>query len=113
MGRVRAHLSPLRGFASGGFGVPPLSGDDLVVLDVYVAQVGWTDLPLLQPKQFECPGVRVLIQALQGTAIHLVQSEDDESDTSEMEATDSSLPQDRSELDPRNLTQDSPEREEG
>ena len=92
VGRVRAHLSPPKGFASGGFWVLPLSAGNLAVLDGYVAQVGWTDLPLLQPKQAECPGVKVLIQALQGTVIHLVQSEDDESDTSEMEATDSSLP---------------------
>ncbi len=113
MGRVRTHLSPTRGFASGGFGVPPLSAGDLAVLEGYVTQVGWTDLPLLQPKQVECPGVRGLVQALQGTIIHLVQSEDDESDTSEMEATDSSLLQDRSEFDPLHLTQGGPEREEG
>ncbi len=75
--------------------------------------MGWEDLPLLQPKQVECPGVRVLIQALKGTVIHLVQSEDDESDTRDMEASDSSLPQDRSELNPLNLTQGGPEREEG
>ena len=57
--------------------------------------------------------MRVFIQALKGTVIHLVQSEYDESDTSDMEASDSSLPQDRSELDPLNLTQGGPEREEG
>ncbi len=113
VGRVRTHLSPTRGFASGGFGVPPLSGDDLVALEGYVDRVGWTDLPLIQPKQVECSGVRGLIQALQGTVIHLVQSEDDESETSDMEASDSSLPQDRSELDPLNLTRGGPEREEG
>ncbi len=113
VGRMRAHLSPTRGFNSGGFGVPPLSGDDLVALEVYIDKVGWTDLPLVQPKQVPCSGVRVLIQALQGTVIHLVQSEDDESDTNDMEASDSSLPQDRSELDPLNLTQGGPEQEEG
>ncbi len=113
MGRVRTHLSPTWGFASGGFGVPPLSSDDLVVLEGYIAQVGWADLPLLQPKQVECPGVRVLIQVLQGTVIHLIQSEDNESDTSDMEAMDSSQPQDRSEFDPLNLTQGGLEREEG
>ncbi len=83
------------------------------MLEGYINKVGWTDLPLVQPKQVTCPGVRVLIQALQGTVIHLVQSEDDESDTSDMEASDSSLPQDRSEIDPLNLTQGGPEREEG
>ncbi len=66
-GQVRAHLSPTRGFASGGFGVPPLSAGDLDMLEGYVAQVGWADLPLLQPKQIECSGVRGLVQALQGT----------------------------------------------
>ena len=79
----------------------------------WISKVGWTDLPLVQPKQVECSGVRVLIQALQGTVIHLVQSEDYESATSDMDASDSSLLQDRSELDPLNLTQDGPEREEG
>ncbi len=108
-----AHLSPTRGFASGGLRVPPLSGDDLAVLEGWIGKVGWTDLPLVQPKQVECTGVRVLIQVLQGTVIHLVQSEDDESATSDMEASDSSLLQDSSELDPLNLTQDGPEREEG
>ncbi len=58
-------------------------------------------------------GVRVLIQALKGTVIHLVQSEDDESATSDMDASDSSLLQDCSELDPLNLTQNGPEWEEG
>ena len=111
VGRMRSHLSPTRGFVSGGFGVPPLSGDDLVVLEGYIDKVGWTDLPLVQPKQVQCPGV--LIQALLGTVIYLVQSEDNESDTSEMDALDSSLPQDRSELDLLNLAQGGPEREEG
>ncbi len=105
VGRVRAHLSPTKGFASGGFGVPPLTGDDLDVLEGYNAQVGWEMLPLLQAKQVECSGVRVLIQALKGTVIRLIQSEDNETVTSDMEAMDSSQPQDRSELDPLNLTQ--------
>ncbi len=88
---MRAHLSPTRGFTSGGFGVPPLSGDDLVVLEGLISKVGWMDLPLVQPKQVECSGVRVLIQVLQGTVIHLVQSDYDESATSNMDALDSSL----------------------
>ncbi len=113
VGQVRAHLSPPLGSASGGFGVPPLTGDDLDVLEGYIARVGWEKLPLLQPKQVECSGVRVLMQALKGTVIHLIQSEDNESDTSDMEATDSSQPQDQSEFDPLNLTQGGPEREEG
>ena len=113
VGRIRAHLSPTRGFASGGFGVPPLDGDDLVALEGYVDQVGWANLPLLQPKQVERAGVVGLIRALQGTVIHLIQSEDNESDTSSVETTDSSQPQDRSALDPLSLTQVGPKREEG
>ncbi len=108
-----AHLSRTRAFTSGGFGVPPLSGDDLVVLEGLVSKVGWEDLLLVQPKQVECSGVRVLIQVLQGTVIHLIQSEDDESDTIDMDASDSSLLQDRSEQDPLNLAQGGLEREEG
>ena len=96
VGWMHTHLSPTRGFASGGFGVPPLSGDDLVVLEGWINKVGLTDLPTIQPKQVACSGVRILVQALKGTVIHLVQSEDDESATSDMEASDSSLPQDRS-----------------
>ena len=113
VGRMRAHLSPTLGFASGGFGVPPLSGDDLVMLEGWISKVGWTDLPLVQPKQVECLGVRVLLQALQGTVIHLVQSEDDKSDTSDIDSSDSSLLPDCSEPDPLNLTQDAPERDGG
>ncbi len=54
-----------------------------------------------------------LIRALQGTVIHLIQSEDNESDTSSMETMDSSQPQDQPELDPLPLTQGGPELEEG
>ncbi len=54
VGRVRAHLSPPLGSASGGFGVPPLTDDDLDVLEGYIAKVGWEMLPLLPPKQVEC-----------------------------------------------------------
>ncbi len=91
----------------------PLDGDDLVALEGYVDRVGWAKLPLLQPKQVERAGVVGLIRALQGTVIHLIQSEDDESDTSSVETMDLSQPQDGSELDPLPLTQGGPEREEG
>ena len=67
----------------------------------------------MQPKQVVCSGVRVLIQALQGAVIHLAQSEDNESATSATEDMDSSLQQDRSEPDLRNLTRRAPELEEG
>ncbi len=39
VGRMRAHLSPTRGFTSGGFGVPPLSGDDLVALEGLISKL--------------------------------------------------------------------------
>ncbi len=110
---MHAHLSPTRGSATGGLSVPPLSSDDITMLGQWIDRVGLTELPTVQPKQVTCSGVRVLIQVLKGTVIHLIQSEDDESATSDMEASDSSLLQDGSELDPLNLTQDSPEREEG
>ncbi len=57
--------------------------------------------------------MRVLIEVVKGTVIHLPQSEDNESDTSSVDTTDSSQPQDQSELDPLGLTQGGPEREEG
>ncbi len=113
LGQMRTHLSPTPGFALSGVGVPPLSHDDITVLGQWIDRVGLPNLPLVQPKQVECSGVRVLIQALQGTMIHLIQSEDDESDTSDMDASDSSLPQDHYEADPLNLTREGPEREEG
>ncbi len=56
VGRVCAHPSPSLGSASGGFGVPPLTGDELVVLEGYIARVGLETLPLLQAKQVEYPG---------------------------------------------------------
>ncbi len=64
MGRVCAQLLPTRSGASGGLKVPPLSNYDLLVLEEWIEKVGWTDLPLVQPKQVVCSGVRVLIQAL-------------------------------------------------
>ena len=51
VGQIRAYLSPTRGYAPGGERVPPFDRDDLAALEGYVDQVGWTELPLLQPKQ--------------------------------------------------------------
>ncbi len=70
---MRAHLSPTRGFDSGGVRVPPLSSDDIAMLGGWIDKVGWTDLPLVQPTQVVCLGVRILIQVLKGTVIDLVQ----------------------------------------
>ncbi len=113
VGRIRAHLSPVRGYASGGERVPPLDGDDLIALEGYVARIGWEDLPSLQPKQVGHMGVACLVRALQGTVIQLVQLEDNESDTSSVETMDLSQLWDRSERDPLGLTQGNPKQEEG
>ncbi len=113
VGRVRAHLSPVRGYASGGERVPALDGDDLVALEGYIEHVGWENLPSLQPKQVDRPGVQRLVRALQGTVIRLVQPGDDGSDTSIAETMDSRQPRNRSEQDPLGLTQGGSEREEG
>ncbi len=40
VGRVRAHLSPTRGSASGGCWVPPLSFYDLTVLEGWISKLG-------------------------------------------------------------------------
>ncbi len=40
VGRIHAHLSPVRGYASGGERIPALGGDDLVALEGYVERVG-------------------------------------------------------------------------
>ncbi len=113
VGRIRAHLSPVRGYASGGERIPALDGDDLVALEGYIERVGWENLPSLQPKQVSRTGVRCLVKALQGTVIRLVQSEDNASDTSDAATTGQSQPWDRSEQDPLGLTQGGSEREEG
>ncbi len=65
--------------------------------------MGLESLPLVQPKQVTCAGVRELIQALQGVNIHLLQTEDDDSATSDMDASHSSLPQGYSETNPLGL----------
>ncbi len=85
------------GYASGGVRVPFLDRDDLVALEGYVDQVGWVDLEFLQPKQVGRTGVACLVRALQGIVIQLAQSEDNDSDTSNVTTADSSQPQDRSE----------------
>ncbi len=113
VGRIRAHLSPVRGYASGGERVPALDGDDLVALEGYIERVGWEDLPLLQPQQVDRTGVRCLIKALQGTVIRMVQAKDNASDTSDAGTTGQSQPWDRSEQDPLGLTQEGSEWEEG
>ncbi len=110
---MRAYLSPTQGYAPSGARVPPFNCDDLAVLEGYVEQVGWTELPLLQPKQVSRTGVACLVRAFQGTVIRLVQSEDIDSDTSSTGTTGSSQPQGRSERDPLGLTQGGPELEEG
>ncbi len=82
MGQMRAHLSPMRGYAPSGERVPPFDRDDLAALEGYVEQVGWTEIQLLQPKQVPQAGMACLVRALPGTVIQLAQSEDNDSDTS-------------------------------
>ncbi len=113
VGQIRAHLSPVRGYASGGERIPALDGDDLVALEGYVEELGWENLPSLRPKQVDRTGVRCLVRALQGTVIRLVQLEDNESNTSIAETTDSCQPRNRSERDPLGLTQGNLELEDG
>ncbi len=110
---MRAHLSPTRGYAPSAERVPPFDRDDLAALEGYIEQVGWTELPLLQPKQVPRAGVACLVRALKGTVIQLVQSEDNDSDTSNGTTLDSSQPLDRSERYPLGLAQGGPELEEG
>ncbi len=59
--RIRTHLSPVPGYASGGERIPALDGDDLVASEGYIERVGWEDLPLLQPKQVDRAGVLCLV----------------------------------------------------
>ncbi len=113
VGRIHAHISPVRGYASGGERIPDLDGDDLVALEGYVEQVGWENLPSMQPKQVDRTGAKCLIRVLQGTVIQLVLSEDNESDTSSVGTTGSRQPRNRSERDPLGLTQGDSELEEG
>ncbi len=68
---------------------------------------------MLQPKQVSRTGVACLVRALRGKVIHLVQSEDIDSDTSSMGTTDFSQPRDRSERDILGMNQGDPEQEEG
>ncbi len=113
VGRIRAHLSPVRGYASGGERIPAPDGDDLVALEGYLERVSSENLLSLQPRQVDRTGVMCLVRALQGTVIRLVQSEDNDSDTSNAGTTDSFQPRSRSERDPLDLAQGDSELEEG
>ncbi len=86
MSQMHAQLSPTQGLPPGGMRVPPLSIDDVVMVGQWIDRIGLENLPLVQPKQVTCSGVRGMFQVLQGAKIHLIQSEDDESATSDMEA---------------------------
>ncbi len=54
---------------AGTVGLASLSDDDLVAFEQLMQTVGLEILPLLQPKQVACSGVRELAHALQGTQI--------------------------------------------
>ncbi len=113
VGRVRAHLSPVRGYAHGGERVPALRSDDLAALKGYIRRVVWVNIPLLQPQQVDPPGMQCLVRALQGTVIRLVEPEDDGSATSIAETIDARLPPNRSVQDPLGLNQGDSGLEEG
>ncbi len=103
IGQMCAQLSPSRGLILGGVSVAPLSNDDVIVLGQWINQMGLKNLPLVQPKQVTCSGVRGLIQVLQGVKIHLIQPEDDDSATSDMDTSKPSLPPGYSGTNPSGL----------
>ncbi len=111
VGRIRAHLSPVRGYATSGERVPVLDGDDLVALEGYIERVGWEKLSTLQPQQVDRTGVRCLVKALKGTVVQVVQS--NASDTSNAGTTGQSQLLSRSEQEPLGLNQGGSEPEEG
>ena len=113
VGQMHTQLSPTHGLPPGGMRVPPLTTDDVVVVGQWIDRVGLENLPLVQPKQVTCSGVRGLFQALQGVNIHLTQSEDGESATSDMDASNSSMPLDRSEMDSLVPNRRDPDQKEG
>ncbi len=101
--QISAQLSPTRSLVSNGVRVAPLSNDGVVMLGQRIDKVALENLPQVQPKQVACSGVRRLIQALQRTKIHLVQAEDSDSDTSDMDTSHHSLPQEYSPANPLGL----------
>ena len=100
VGQMCAQLSPTQGLVPGGMRVPPLSNNAVIMLGQWINQVGLENLPLVQPKQVTCAAVRELFQVLRGVKIHLVQSEDDDSATSDTDAFHSSLHPEHSKMDP-------------
>ncbi len=62
-----------------------------------VLNVGLENVPYLQPKQLQSAGVQDLVRALKGVTIQLVEPEDDDSATSDMNECNACLPSERSE----------------
>ena len=58
----------------------------------WIDKVGLENIPQVQPRQVAYTGVHVLAQALKGAQIHLVHSEDCDSDKSIMDTSHDSLP---------------------
>ena len=83
--QMRAQLQLAQSHTLSGVRGAPLSNEDLVVFGQWIDKVGLENLPQVQPKHVACTGVRALVQALKGAQIHLVHSEDCDSDTSIME----------------------------
>ncbi len=85
----------------------------MAAFEQLVLRGGLENVPYLQLKQLPNTGVREFVRALKRVKIQLVQPEDDDSDTSEMDTSHASLPLDHSEADPLALNHGDPEREEG
>ncbi len=76
-------------------------------------RVGLENVLYLQLKQLPNVGVRGFVRVLKGVKVQLVQPEDNDSDTSEMDASHASLPLDHSETDPMAPNHRGPEWEVG
>ncbi len=106
--QLRAQLQLTHYPATGGAGVTPLSNTDLVVFEQLVKKVGLEHLPLHQPKQFECSGVRELVHALLGTQILLAPVTDHDLDVSDMNVPHDSIPARFISSDPLGLESEGP-----
>ncbi len=100
---MHAQLQLARSYTLSGARVAPLSDEDVVMFGQWIDKVGLDNLPQVQPKQFACTGVRAFVQALKGAQIHLVHSEDCDSDTSVMDTSHDSFPQGCHSSNPLNL----------
>ncbi len=111
--QIRAELQLTQDPISGWEELAPLSDEDMAAFEQLVLRVGLENVPYLQLKQLPNMGVREFVHVLNGVKIQLVQPEDNDSDTGEMDTSHASLPLDRSETDPLALNHGGPDQEEG